>query len=73
MEQYIVVPQEFVLRMVGKTVGNVEFAARQDNEGRWVCAAQSAEDFKEEFKELGTPEVVNLNINDFPSTTILPQ
>lgn len=73
MEQYIVVPQEFVLKMAGKMTGNVEFGARQTIDGRWVCAAQSADDFKEEFKELGTPEMVELDTNDFPSTTILPQ
>lgn len=73
MERYIVVTEEFVLRMAGKVSGNVEFAARQTTDGRWVCAAQSAEDFKDEFESIAPLEIVELDISEFPETSILPQ
>ena len=72
MERYVVIPEQFALQMVGKVIGNTEFAARQTKDGRWVCAAQSAEDFKDEFESIAPLEVVELNITDFPEPTIMP-
>lgn len=72
MEQYIIVPEMFVLGMVGKRNGNVEFAARQTKDGQWVCAAQSAEDFPEDFKTLEPLETAELDIANFPEPIIIP-
>lgn len=71
MDRYVVVPEEFVLRMAGKVSGNVEFAARQTKDGRWVCAAQSVDDFSEEFEAIKPLETAALDITDFPETSIL--
>lgn len=73
MGQYVIIPGEFVLSMAGRVKGNVEFAARQTTDGRWACAAQSVEDFKEEFSALGQLEIVELEASDFPDISIQPQ
>lgn len=70
-ERYIVLPDEFAVAMEGKKSGNVEFYSRKTIDGRWVCAEQSAIDFKVDFKSIEPLNFVDLDTTDFSTETII--
>lgn len=66
-ERYIVLTAEFVQVMQGVMEDNVEFYARQTNDGVWVCAEESAVNFPNQFEGLKPFDIVELSIDDFPN------
>lgn len=68
---YIIIPQEFAEDMAG-TESTVKpgsfFGYAVTIDGRYVCSANSLDDFPNQFAELGEMTVVSLGSSDFPPT-----
>lgn len=70
MTDFITIPGDFAQWLNGQQNGPNVFASVQTNEGKWVCAPGSMEDFPDQFSDLRDtgwePEVTQLDFSDFP-------